>query len=427
MSRRYHSGISGVYCRDHKTRKHGRRPDIYYIIRLKKEGKMVDEALGWASDGWTLEEAARYVGIIKKNMRIGRGAQSFKELQQEAEEERAVLADQRAEERRLKLIRHITFKEASDRFMEWAACNTKPKTHQGYEQHLRLHILPEIGDRQIKTITTQDIMRLRAKLEQKKPTRGRGQVLAASTVTGCLGVVREVFNYCIETEVSPQYPDIQIFSGENPVKHKKFGAAKILPKKDNRNLRVMYDDEIDAVLQASYDCSIDQYHITMIALHTGMREQEIVSLHREHLTAIDRRIIHVLDSKSGTRIVSFPPLLDEIMHIRKDATRNWLFPGKGVQGHRTASSVSRQFTRIADAIGLNAGINDNRLRATFHTLRSTYAVRMLIGGMDLENLRLQLGHKDITTTTRNYLPLVESFRVESVARAHESGSIKRLG
>jgi site-specific recombinase XerD len=113
--------------------------------------------------------------------------------------------------------------------------------------------------------------------------------------------------------------------------------------------------------------------------------------------------------------------------MRKDATRNWLFSGNGVDGHRTAASVSRQFTRIADAIGLNTGINDNRLRATFHTLRSTYAVRMLIGGMDLENLRLQLGHRDIGTTSKNYLPLVESFRVESVARAHENGSIKRLG
>ncbi|WP_290925058.1 site-specific integrase [Halodesulfovibrio sp.] len=426
MSKRYHSGISGVFCRDHKTRRHGRKMDVYYIIRLKKNGKAVDEALGWASDGWTIEEAARYVGIIKKNMKSGIGPQSFKELQAEAQEERALLAAQRAEERRKKRITHLNFEEAAARFMEWARYNTKPKTHVGYEQHLRLHILPELGQMPLAEITTHEIMRLRAKLEKKKPTRGRGKTLAASTITGCLGVVREVFNYCIETEVSAQYPDTKLFTGENPVKHKKFGAAKILPKKDNRNLRVLYDDEVDAILHASHACSNDQYHITMIALHTGMREQEIVSLQREHLTAIDRRIIHILDSKSGTRTVSFPPVLDEIMHMRKDATRNWLFSGNGVNGHRTAASVSRQFTRIADAIGLNTGINDNRLRATFHTLRSTYAVRMLVGGMDLENLRLQLGHRDIGTTSKNYLPLVESFRVESVARAHQNGFIKRL-
>lgn len=426
MSKRYHSGISGVFCRDHKTRKHGRKPDVYYIIRLKKNGKAVDEALGWASDGWTLEEAARYVGIIKKNMKSGTGPQSFKEIKEAAQEERELLAAQRAEERRKKRITNLNFEEAAARFMEWARYNTKPKTHLGYEQHLRLHILPELGQTPLSQITTNDIMRLRAKLEKKKPTRGRGKTLAASTITGCLGVVREIFNYCIETEVSPEYPDTKLFTGENPVKHKKFGAAKILPKKDNRNLRVLYDDEVEAVLEASKACSNDQYHITMIALHTGLREQEIVSLHREHLTAIDRRIIHILDSKSGTRTVSFPPILDEIIYMRRDATRGWLFPGNGVEGHRTAASVSRQFTRIADAIELNSGINDNRLRATFHTLRATYAVRMLVGGMDLENLRLQLGHRDIGTTSKSYLPLVETFRVESVARAHENATIKRI-
>ncbi|MCG8529598.1 MAG: site-specific integrase [Desulfovibrionales bacterium] len=426
MSKRYHSGISGVFCRDHKTRKHGRKPDVYYILRLKKNGKAVDEALGWASEGWTLEEAAKYVSIIKKNMKSGIGPQCFKEIKEEAQEEQEILAEQRAEERRKRHLRNITFGEAATRFMEWAKYNTKPKTQIGYEQHLRLHILPDFAETSLTEIKTPEIMKLRAKLEKKKPTRGRGKFLSASTITGTLGVIREVYNYCIETEISSEYPDIKLFTGENPVKHKKFGAAKILPKKDNRNLRVLYDDEVETVLAAALECSRDQYDITMIALHTGMRVQEIVSLHREHLTAVDRRIIHILDSKSGTRTVSFPPVLDEIIQMRKDAAREWLFPGNGLDGHRTAASVSRQFTRIAEATKLNEGINDNRLRATFHTLRSTYAVRMLIGGMDLENLRLQLGHQDISTTIKSYLPLVESFRVESVARAHENAGIKRI-
>ena len=54
----------GIRYREHSTRKHGvpRRPDRYYVIRLAVDGVMRQEAIGWESEGITLEKARLELG-----------------------------------------------------------------------------------------------------------------------------------------------------------------------------------------------------------------------------------------------------------------------------------------------------------------------------------------------------------------------------
>ena len=56
----------GVRYYEHATRKHGIRKDRYYAIRYQKEGKRKEEGLGWASKGWTAEEANVELSELKK-------------------------------------------------------------------------------------------------------------------------------------------------------------------------------------------------------------------------------------------------------------------------------------------------------------------------------------------------------------------------
>ena len=55
----WHKVERGIRYREHPTRKHGvpRRPDRYYVIRIAVDGLMRQEALGWESEGVTLDEA----------------------------------------------------------------------------------------------------------------------------------------------------------------------------------------------------------------------------------------------------------------------------------------------------------------------------------------------------------------------------------
>ncbi len=55
----------GIRARKHPTRKHGVKPDIYFVLRFTVDGKQVQEALGWASEGMTLEKARMVlIGMI---------------------------------------------------------------------------------------------------------------------------------------------------------------------------------------------------------------------------------------------------------------------------------------------------------------------------------------------------------------------------
>lgn len=41
----------GIRVREHPTRRHGIKPDAYFVIRYQIDGKRQEEALGWASQG----------------------------------------------------------------------------------------------------------------------------------------------------------------------------------------------------------------------------------------------------------------------------------------------------------------------------------------------------------------------------------------
>ena len=71
----------GIRYREHPTRKHGvpRRPDRYYVIRLAVDGVMRQEALGWESEGITLEKARVELAKLREAKRTGNGPRSLGE------------------------------------------------------------------------------------------------------------------------------------------------------------------------------------------------------------------------------------------------------------------------------------------------------------------------------------------------------------
>ena len=95
----------GVRYRKHSTRKHGARLDRYFTLRFSVGGKQVEEALGWAAEGWTVAKAQEKLAELRKARRTGQG---YTTLRQEAEANRRA-AQQRAEEeaalaRRLRML-----------------------------------------------------------------------------------------------------------------------------------------------------------------------------------------------------------------------------------------------------------------------------------------------------------------------------------
>src|SRR4030042_2681182 len=73
MSRWHSTEFEGVRYRNHPTRKHGVVNDRYFSIRYRVDGKRIEEALGWASKGWTAKKAALELAALQEAYRKGTG------------------------------------------------------------------------------------------------------------------------------------------------------------------------------------------------------------------------------------------------------------------------------------------------------------------------------------------------------------------
>ena len=73
MATKWNAAGPGVRYRKHASRKHGVRLDRYYTLRFSIAGKQVEEALGWASEGWTVEKAQEKLAELRKAKRTGQG------------------------------------------------------------------------------------------------------------------------------------------------------------------------------------------------------------------------------------------------------------------------------------------------------------------------------------------------------------------
>ena len=79
---------SGIRKYEHLTRKHGKRPDVYYAIRYTVDGKRYEEGLGWASKGWTLEKVRETLAELRLAKKTGAGPVTLHEKREKAKAER---------------------------------------------------------------------------------------------------------------------------------------------------------------------------------------------------------------------------------------------------------------------------------------------------------------------------------------------------
>jgi hypothetical protein len=69
----------GIRYRQHPDQKHGVQFDKYFFIRHRVEGKEVEEAVGWSSQGITAQVAANLLSELRLNKKTGNGPRTLKE------------------------------------------------------------------------------------------------------------------------------------------------------------------------------------------------------------------------------------------------------------------------------------------------------------------------------------------------------------
>src|SRR3954464_1656387 len=144
----------GIRVRDHDTRRHGSaRRDRYFTLRFSVEGRQVEEALGWASDGWTLGRAQEELGKLREAQRTGEGPATLRErvrAKRLAERERA-----EADDRRERLERAV--EDLWDRYAkDVMAVENKPRTTAEKTRLWERRIRPALGHLKVQAVTEED-------------------------------------------------------------------------------------------------------------------------------------------------------------------------------------------------------------------------------------------------------------------------------
>jgi site-specific recombinase XerD len=124
----------------------------------------------------------------------------------------------------------------------------------------------------------------------------------------------------------------------------------------------------------------------------GLRVGEAITL---EITAVDRarRVLRIIGKGDKERLVPLPqPILDDLGQLwRTHRNRRWLFPNRCGAAPLNRRVLSGSFADAATAAGLPSGV-------TPHTLRHSYATRLLENGVDTRIVQVLLGHARIATT-----------------------------
>lgn len=260
-----------------------------------------------------------------------------------------------------------TFTDMTDRYMQEYAVEKAPKSVLIDTVSLK-HLLPVFGDEYLSQITPDHIVRYK--------TQRRRENAAASSINKELAFCKHAFNLAIR-----EWEWVR----DNPF------SKVSMEKLPSLRVRYLTREEFERLHQV---CNDRLKPIVLLAVNTGMRQDEILSLTWQNVD-LSRGAITLEHTKNGERrgipmIETVKKLLSEqnkVRHIKSD----YVFTTS--TGTKIDASKVRNWFRQACK---KAGITDFR----FHDLRHTCASWLAQNGVDLYVVQRILGHKTIAMTMR---------------------------
>ena len=344
---------NGIYER---TGKHG---DVTYYIRYQVDGTDIKERVGRKSRGFTREMAR---GALKS--RLGDIAQGHFNLE--------------------KVRKPVPFSKLVDKYREFASGY---KRGWDTEKYIVEEFASLLGDTPLAQITTWQIEKWKAEA---------GKRLNPVTVNRRLTVIKHIFKKAVEWDVLKSNPATSV---------KRFAVT-------SERTRFLTEQEIKVLLEECEKQVTSPWLLPLVtlALHTGMRQGELLKLKWQNID-LERASITIIQGKTMRRktIAINKPAREALEWLRENCYGDLLFmwPWGDPIGKVT---VYDAFKKACNA----AKIEDFR----FHDLRHTFASHLVMAGVDLVTVKELLGHKTINMTNR-YTHLAQDHKAQAVAKLSE--------
>lgn len=266
----------------------------------------------------------------------------------------------------------VRFYDFCKEYLQWAKANKKASSY-GRDISTMRQLNKEFEKKNLHEITTWQVEKWKAKRKEK---------LKPASVNKELGLLKHIFVKGVE------WGKLR----ESPAK-----GVKLL-KGEVKRLRYLMPDEIRRLLS---NCADHLKPIVTIALNTGMRRGELLSLKWEQIN-FEQGIITLFDTKNHER--RDIPMNETVKAALGQRERNGdhiFCNGDGETYHDVRTSFATALRK--------SGIEDFR----WHDLRHCFASNLVMAGVDINTVRELMGHKTLAMTLR-YAHLAPSYKTRAV-------------
>lgn len=310
---------------------------------------------------------------------------------------------------------------------QWLATNTtgeeanfSPKTAARYEELIRVHILPALGDVPVAKLTASHIQQF---YNQKRSAGGRADGnggLAAATVRKLHNVLHAALEYAVRLQLLPENPAKRVIKPKVPAP-----GSKIKP---------LNEQEVRRFMTAAKGSRFHPFFV--VTLGTGFRPEELLGLKWTEIDLEARKltVAHTVTMVKGKPLLKDIPKTassrrtievgDEVVKALKTqkARQNqqklaWgeayqdyglVFASENGTPLNECNVVKRYFKPMLQ----KAGLPDIRL----YDLRHTHATLMIKRGEDVKMVSQRLGHTSVAFTLDTYHHVLPGVEKEAVMR-----------
>lgn len=285
----------------------------------------------------------------------------------------------------------MTFDGLADKYQE--LISIQKRSHH-VEKYILKTLAASFGSLRVFDLCAEDAERYKAV---------RSKSVKPATVNRELTVAKHMLTKAVEWEIIPGNP----FRGVRSLS---------VPKCVERVLG--YDEETKLLAACDKVRSRFLRTLVLLALHTGMRRGEVLSLEWSRVD-LDRRTIRIINAKStaGDRIIPMNATVHALLSdLAKKVNTPLVFSSNRKPGEKLLD-LKKGFKKAVQLSGI--------AHFRWHDMRHTFATRLVRAGVDIISVQHLLGHSKITMTAR-YAHSLADAKIAAVSTLDSAGVCSSL-